>query len=90
MARPKKSEEQESLFVPEPLYVLKLGVIDVPYVEEGKGGWRKVTQAQWNREHQNAIMKYWEQQKVEHPKFDIQAKMNKLFVMSEPEETSGE
>lgn len=84
----KKSEEQESLFVPEPLYVLKLGVIDVPFVEEGKGGWRKVTQGQWDRPQQNAIMKYWEEQKAEHPKFDILAKMKKLFIMPEEEKDS--
>ena len=63
------------------LFNLKLGSIDVPVVKEGKGQFVKVSQGQWTMEHQRAILDYWAEQKKENPKFDINAKKAKLFVM---------
>lgn len=66
--------------------MLKLGSVDVPVVKEGKGSWQTITQQHWNLEHQESLLAYWAMQKRENPKFNIDAKKEKLFVMPEAAE----
>ncbi len=74
------------LFPAEVLYSLKLGSVKVPVIEEGKGTWREITQGQWNLKYQRLLIGYWEDEKKENPKFDIEAKMQKLFILPEKSE----
>ena len=57
MARPKKDNNQT--VIKEKLLTLKLGSIQVPYIDDGKGKWKTVTQGQWNLKDQAAIFDYW-------------------------------
>lgn len=82
MARPKKDESQTE--ITEKLYRLKLGSIQVPYVEDGQGKWKTVTQGQWNLQDQAAIFAYW--RNLLFDGFDddkkeiaLKAKIDKLF-----------
>lgn len=91
MARPRK----EQLIIEEELYNLKLGSIQVPYVEDGKGGWKTVTQGQWNLKDQAALLAYWrnilfdglDDEKKEKA---IEAKKAKLFMAEKSVETQDE
>lgn len=74
------AEVQPSLFPEEKLYHLKLGSVDVPVVEDGKGTWKNVTQRDWNLEYQRALFDYWKEQAAENSGFSIEAKKAKLFV----------
>ncbi len=83
MAKSKKDESQTVL--EEKLLTLRLGTIQVPYVEEGQGKWKTVNQANWNLDDQAAIFDYW--RKVLFSELDeekkekaIQAKREKLFL----------
>lgn len=83
MARPRKDSNQTTL--EETLLTLKLGSIQVPYIDEGQGKWKTVNQASWNLNDQAALFDYWrnilfheldEEEKVK----AIQAKKEKLFM----------
>lgn len=75
-------ETQPGLFPEEEiLYTLKLGSVDVPVVEDGKGFFKNITQANWNLDHQRSLLRYWREQKEAHNGFDIEAKMRKLFIL---------
>jgi hypothetical protein len=82
MARPKNSNQTE---IKEELLTLKLGTIQVPYIDDGQGKWKTVTQANWNLKDQAAIFEYW--RKVLFSELDeekkakaIQGKKDKLFM----------
>ncbi len=77
MGRPKKEVETSEV---EKLEVLKLGSVDVPVVEDGRGTWKNVTQKEWNHEHQRSLYTYWTEQKAENAGFSIEAKRAKLFL----------
>lgn len=68
------------LFPEEQLHVLKLGSVDVPVIEDGKGFWKNVTQKDWSLEHQRALFDYWKEQAAENSGFSIEAKKAKLFL----------
>jgi len=86
MARPKNQTE-----IKEKLYTLKLGSIQVPYVEEGQGKWKTVTQAQWDLKNQAAIFDYWRNVLFSEVNDDdkkaklISGKMDKLFIVEKEE-----
>lgn len=71
---------QPELFPEEQLRVLKLGSVDVPVVEDGKGTWKNITQKDWNLDHQRALLDYWKEQAAENSGFSIEAKKAKLFL----------
>lgn len=88
MAKPKKENEEvaeslpasPSLFPVEKLYSLKLGSVDVPVVEDGRGTWKNVTQRDWNLDYQRDLMDSWKEQAADNPGFSIEAKKAKLFI----------
>lgn len=84
--KPKKNSNQ--LEIKEKLLVLKLGSIQVPYVEDGKGGWKTVNQRDWNLKDQAALFDYWRNLLFdglddEKKAAAIAAKKAKLFMDSE-------
>lgn len=74
----KKNQETE-LVSGEVLHRLKLGSVDVPVIEDGRGTWKNITQKDWNLEHQRALLAYWEDQAKEND-FSVEAKKAKLFL----------
>jgi len=95
MARPKKADNQTE--IKEELFPLRLGSIQVPYIEEGQGKWKTVSQDKWNLKDQAAIFDYWrnvlfseldEEKKAK----ALQAKKEKLFILpvEEPAEVENE
>jgi len=88
MARPKNQNQNEQLVIEEKLLILKLGSIQVPYIEDGKGGWKTVNQRDWNLKDQAALFDYWRKllfDGLDDEKKDkaIEAKKAKLFMVEE-------
>lgn len=79
----KEKTPEPELFPEEKLLVLKLGSVDVPVVEDGKGFFKNVTQAAWNLDYQRALFAYWEDVARENAGFSVAAKKAKLFMPSE-------
>lgn len=87
MAR-KKAENQSDdsqLPIEEKLFTLRLGSVQVPYIEDGKGGWKTVNQRDWNLKDQAALFDYWRNLLFEGWDEDkklkaIEAKKEKLFM----------
>jgi len=82
MARPKNSNQTE---IKEQLLTLKLGSIQVPYIDEGQGKWKTVNQANWNLKDQAAIFDYWRnvlfsEMDEEKKEKSLIAKKEKLFM----------
>ena len=76
--------------IKEKLFTLRLGEIQVPYVEDGKGGWKTVRQDKWNLKDQTALFDYWrnllfdgldDEKKAK----AIEAKKDKLFIIEKEE-----
>ena len=85
---PKNQNPSEQLVIEEKLLVLKLGSIQVPYVEDGKGGWKTVNQRDWNVKDQAALFDYWRNLLFDGLDDDkklmaIEAKKAKLFMAEE-------
>jgi hypothetical protein len=78
--RPKASGLQLEL-AEDQLFTLRLGSIDVPVVKDGRGTFITKRQDQWTLKDQRALLAYWAVMKEENPKFDIEAKKAKLFIM---------
>jgi len=96
MAKPKKVQEVEGgeelseevvaqldAFPNDKLLFLKLGSVDVPVVEEGRGFFKNVSQKDWNMKYQTALFDYWKEVAADHPGFNIEAKKAKLFISGE-------
>jgi len=83
--QPKNQNPSDQLEIKEKLLVLKLGSIQVPYVEDGKGGWKTVNQRDWNLKDQASLFDYWRNLLFDGLDDDkkelaIKAKMDKLFM----------
>ncbi len=92
MARPAKNLNPENqIAIEEILFRLKLGSILVPYVEDGKGGWKTVNQRDWNLKDQAALFDYWRNLLFDGLDEDkklkaIEAKKAKLFMPESKDE----
>lgn len=99
MARPKKAENQNEesdvqssqLPLEETLFTLRLGSVQVPYIEDGKGGWKTVNQRDWNLKDQSALFDYWRNLLFDGLDDDkkqkaIEAKKAKLFMPESEDE----
>lgn len=71
---------EESVFTLEKLEVLRLGSVDVPVIEDGKGFFKTITQKDWNLTYQKALLAYWEDRAKENPGFNVESKKAKLFM----------
>lgn len=83
-----KEKKSKQLELKEKLLVLRLGSIQVPYVEDGKGGWKTVNQRDWNLKDQAALFDYWRNLLFDGLDDDkkskaLEAKKAKLFMDSE-------
>jgi hypothetical protein len=83
--QPKNQNPSDQLEITEKLLVLKLGSVQVPYVEEGKGGWKTVNQRDWNLKDQASLFDYWRNLLFDglddnKKELAIKAKMDKLFM----------
>ncbi len=78
--KPKQKDEPvestEQLFK---LLTLKVDAVEIPYIIENKVEWRRIGPSQWTEDAQNTLFAYWRKRKEEDPKFDIDAKVKKLF-----------
>lgn len=84
MARP-RTDNQNQTVIEEKLLMLKLGSVQVPYIDEGQGKWKTVNQGNWNLKDQAALFDYWrnylfgeldDEKKVK----ALEAKKAKLFM----------
>ncbi len=95
MAKPKKLENQnenlQQLPIEEKLFTLRIGSIQVPYIEDGRGGWKTVNQRDWNLKDQAALFDYWRNLLFDGLDDDkklkaIEAKKAKLFMPESEDE----
>ena len=96
MAKAKKSDDTETgesnqLQIIEKLLTLRLGSVQVPYVEDGKGGWKTVNQRDWNLKDQASLFDYWRKLLFdgldeEKKQKAIEAKKAKLFMPESADE----
>jgi len=69
---------QEELFK---LHRLKVRSVLVPYVRENKVEWESKDNVSWDMEAQETLFAFWNKMKEDNPTFNIEAKMQKLFVL---------
>lgn len=69
---------QEELFK---LYSLKVREIRVPFLKDGKVEWVPYHVGNWDMTAQETLVAFWQQLKEDNPTFNIEAKMQKLFVL---------
>jgi hypothetical protein len=61
-------------------YSLVFGSILMPELIEGRMEWINVPQNRFDQKAQDKLFDFWKRMKEEEPKFDIEAKVNKLLI----------